>query len=85
MTLNSRVLQDVVRIYQVVIRLPVILMLLEEKRPDEEERATLVDETYISPIKVRLCKMNIIRADINIDVGLSRETFEVARACGNNY
>lgn len=44
-------LQDVVRIYQVVIRLPGLLQCLEVKTPSDPKVAALIDETYTSKIR----------------------------------
>lgn len=44
-------LQDVVRIYQVVIRLPALLQCLEGQEPADPKIAQLIEETYTSKIR----------------------------------
>lgn len=44
-------LQDVVRIYQVVIRLPALLQCLEAKAPADPQVAALFEETYTSKVR----------------------------------
>jgi DNA mismatch repair protein MSH2 len=44
-------LQDVVRVYQVVIRLPGLLTCLENKVSEDVEKANLIDELYTSKIR----------------------------------
>ncbi|CDH49315.1 dna mismatch repair protein [Lichtheimia corymbifera JMRC:FSU:9682] len=44
-------LQDVVRIHQVILRLPAIILCLESNKPENEEQASLLYETYTANIR----------------------------------
>ncbi|RCI06731.1 MutS-like protein, partial [Rhizopus stolonifer] len=48
---GSASLQDVVRVYQVVLRLPGLLACLEHRISDDPKKAALIDELYTSKIK----------------------------------
>lgn len=48
---GSATLQDVVRIYQVVIRLPAMLSCLENRIPEDPEKAKIIEAMYTSPIR----------------------------------
>ncbi|KAI9247066.1 muts domain V-domain-containing protein [Sporodiniella umbellata] len=48
---GNATLQDVVRAYQAIIRLPALLACLENGAPTDIEKATLIEETYTSKIR----------------------------------
>ncbi|KAI8991054.1 muts domain V-domain-containing protein, partial [Mycotypha africana] len=50
-------LQDVIRIYQVVIRLPALLQCLEARIPSDPELATLLEETYTKKIREYIAQL----------------------------
>ena len=53
-------MQDVVRIYQVVIRLPALVTCLEAQEPEDENKAKLLVNTYTSNIEVNIYKKNVV-------------------------
>ncbi|KAI9491905.1 muts domain V-domain-containing protein [Zychaea mexicana] len=63
-------LQDVVRIYQVVIRLPALITCLEAQAPEDEVKAKLMDDTYTSKIKDYSAKLDKLQEMVETTIDL---------------
>ncbi|KAG2214885.1 hypothetical protein INT45_009578 [Circinella minor] len=70
-------LQDVVRVYQVVIRLPALITCLEAQEPEDENKAKLLIDTYTSNIddySNKLTKLqDLVETTIDLDAVANHE------------
>lgn len=46
-------LEDVVRVYQAILKVPDLIRVLADAEVPSDEHRRLVDETYVQPLKVR--------------------------------
>lgn len=62
--------QDTYRVYQVVIRLPIMVKVLQNSQPETQAMADLLDETFTSKINVSffICLCTYINGNTNLNI-----------------